>query len=237
MITSEKNGELTAILFPREFMRARLVNGLGSNWTEARIGMYFSVVSGTSKNDLPDASESLAVADNSDYITLGLKDSGSLANPGDAGSLFLGVRSTGTTSLATTSLLADSNGECSAVGCAGTTIIDGGVLQNGAFAFPDPSPEEGFCAFYSVKFRIQNRGSSSQSVGISVARSSAVSGVDYSRIALLQLMNNSTYGAEKIISWNSGGSARNIPDSAWMRFPFYLYRIRVQAFMAIKTSP
>lgn len=233
----EKNGELTSILFPREYMRARVVEGLGSNWTEARLAMFFSGID-SGDNNAPVVEENVPVQDNSDYLTFGLKDFTSQVDPGDAGSLFLGMRSTGLTSTATAQRFADSTGSCSAVGCDGTTIVNGGVLQNGALAFPsDPSGIEAFNGFYCLKLKIFNRGTGSQFVRISASQNSPVTGSDYSKARLLNMTQNASFGLETSVTWNSGGSARSIPNAAWVRLPFYLSRIRIQAFIAIKVSP
>src|SRR6185295_12936624 len=127
MLLHEKEGVTTAILAVREFQRATLSAKLGSDWTEARIGMFFSGVAAHEENAAP-PDETLAVSDESDYVTFGLKDANSYFLPGEAGGLFLGIRSTGSTSknLAPASgasgWFADSSGDCSAVGYAGATL-------------------------------------------------------------------------------------------------------------------
>lgn len=238
----EKVGVPNAVLLVREFQRATLTQKLGSDWTEARVGLYFTGVDAHEGNLAP-PDETLAVADVSDYLTIGLKDAATYALPGESGGLFIGVRSTGTTSKVEAPLLggagffADSNEECSAVGYAGTTLIDGGVVANGAMQFPDPQPDDGFNGFYCMRFVVSNRGTASQSVAVSVARSAQVAGFDYGKAALYQAINNATFGAPKTVAWNTGAAARTLPDASWVRIPFYNARIRIQALMAIKTAP
>lgn len=242
MYAYEKVGVPNAVLLVREFQRAKLTAKLGSDWTEARVGMYFTGVDAQDVNGAPE-DEMLVVSDVSDYLTFGLKDSNSYYLPGEAGGLFVGVRSTGTTSKADAPILggngyfADSNEECSVVGYAGATLIDGGVVANGAMQFPDPEPDTGFNGFYCLRFVVNNRGTATQSVSVSVARTARVAGIDYGKAALYQAINSSSFGAAKTVAWNNGASARALPDASWVRIPFYNARIRIQALMALKVSP
>lgn len=238
----EKIAVPNAVLLVREAQRATLTQCLGSDWTEARVGFYFTGVYAHDVNVSP-PDETLAVSDASDYLTVGLKDASTYYLPGEAGGLFVGVRSTGTTSaveaplLAANGFFADSNEECSVVGYAGATLIDGGVVANGALQFPDPEPDDGFNGFYAMKFVVNNRGGATQSVSVSVARTAQVAGVDYGKAALYQAINSATFGAAKTVAWNDGASARALPDAAWVRIPFYNARIRIQAIMALKIAP
>ncbi len=241
MLLYEKEAIQVAVLAVREFQRAKLTVKLGSDWTEARIGMYFSGVGAHEENEAP-PDEILTVADVSDYLFFGLKDADTYFLPGEAGGLFLGVRSTGSTGKCQApgifpGVFADSLAECSSVGYAGATLIDGGVIENGALQFPDPEPGAAFCGFYCVKFIVHSRGQSNQSVSLSVARTAQVDGFDYGKAALYSAINNATFGASKNIAWNSGGSARALPDASWVRIPFYNARIRVQEIMAVKIAP
>lgn len=241
MLSYSKEGQITAILAVREFQRAKLTTKLGSNWTEARMGFFFSGVDAHDDNLAP-PDELLTVSDVSDYLTVGLKDANSYFLPGEAGGTFIGVRSTGSTGkvLSPTSSagwFADSAEECSAVGYAGATLIDGGVVSNGSLQFPDPAGTDDYSGFYCVKFVVNNRGLSSQSVSVSVARSAQADGHDYGKGALYQAINNSSFGASRSVAWNNGGSARALPDAAYVRIPFYNARIRLQEIMAVKISP
>jgi hypothetical protein len=242
MVASSKEGQTTAILAVREFQRARLTAKLGNDWTEARIGMFFSGLDAHEDNEAP-ADELLTVADASDYLTIGLKDSNSYYLPGEAGGYFIGVRSTGTTTKvlapagSAAGWFADSSQQCSAVGYAGTTLINGGVLSNGSLQFPDPEPSSGYSGFYCLKFVVAGRDLSSQSVSVSVARSSQVAGFDYGKAALYQAINSASFGVAGSVAWNTGASARALPDAAWVRIPFYNARIRIQEIMAVKISP
>lgn len=243
MLYSQKEGVTTAILAVREFQRATLTAKLGSNWTEARLGMFFSGVDAHEDNIAP-PDEILTVSDTSDYVAFGLKDSATYYLPGEAGGIFIGVRSTGATSKCLAPVtgsfngwFADSAEQCSAVGYAGATLVDGGVFANGSMLFPDAEPPTAYAGFYCVKFTVNSRGLSSQSVTMSIARSGEVAGNDYGKSALYQAINSSTFGATKTVAWNNGGSARALPDAAYVRIPFYNARIRIQEIMAIKISP
>jgi len=241
MIAQQKEGITTAILAVREFQRATLSVKLGSNWTEARIGMFFSGVAAHEEN-AASPEELLTVADSSDYVFFGLKDAATYFLPGEAGGSFLGVRSTGATSKASSAAsaigwFADINEECSAVGYAGATLIDGGVIANGSLRYPDPEPATAYNGFYSLKFVVNSRGLSTQSVSMSIARSEQVAGADYGKSALYQAINNGSYGPPRTVAWNDSGAARTLPDASWVRIPFYNSRIRIQEIMAVKISP
>ncbi len=241
MLTYEKEGIVTAILAVREFQRASLRIKLGSDWTEARMGMFFAGVEAHDDN-LANPNELLTVADVSDYLTFGLKDSDTYHLPGEAGGLFIGVRSTGAISetvgpTSTYGWMADSSESCSAVGYAGATLINGGAFTNGSLRYPDPATTSGYNGFYCAKFVVSGRGTSGQAVHVSVGRSATVAGTDYGKAALYQAINNATFGEAKTIAWNNGVSARALPDAAWVRIPFYNARIRIQEIMAVKTSP
>lgn len=242
MLFYSKEGFSVAVLAVREFQRATLTEKLGSDWTEMRLGMFFSGVDAHEENLAP-PTETLTVLDESDYLTFGLKDAATYFLPGEAGGIFVGIRSTGGIGKAlapagvSPGWFADSNEECSAVGYAGAALIDGGVIAAGALRFPDPEPATGYSGFYCVKFVVNNRGASSQSVSMSIARSSQVSGADYGRSALYQAINNSTFATGKTVAWNNGASARTLPDAAWVRIPFYNARIRIQEIMAVKIAP
>lgn len=237
----QKLGTTVCALAAREGLIGGLTSGLSGAWTEARLGIFFSGISSLEENSLPAAGEEVMVTDYSDYLTFGLKDASPATLPGQTGSLFLGVRSTGVVSEALitppTFRFSDSNGLCSAIGYNGVTEIDGGALSNGALQFPDPEPDSGYCGFYCVKLKINNRGTSTQTVAISVARTEQVTGTDYGKAALTQLMQNATFGTANTVIWNNGSSARSIPTAAWLRIPFYYFRIRVQSLVAIKIAP
>ncbi len=241
MLTYQKLGENVAVLAPREGQRGRLIEGIGSDWTEAIIGMYFTGVDAHDEN-IAGPDETRTVIDASDYLTFGLKNSSTYDLPGFAGGFFIGIRSTGATSkcLAPSGgigFFADTSESCSAVGYSGSTLVNGGVVSSSSLRFPDPNPETAFSGFYAVKLVVSNRGMSTQSVAVSVARSSQVSGTDYSKSALNQACRNATFGTAGLVAWNTGAAARTLPDSAWVRLPFFNNRIRIQEIIAIKISP
>lgn len=241
MRTFSKLGATTSILSVREGQKGSLVDGLGSDWTEARVGMYFTGVDSI-EDDVSCRSETRTGSDYSDYLTFGLKNSDNFNLPGESSSSFIGVRSNSITMKAvvpsgTPGWFADLNQECIAMGYAGATIVNGGVLANSSLRFPDPSPATGFNGFYCVKLVVSGRGTASQAVSISISSSPSISGTDYGKAALYQIMNNATFGPAKIVVWNTGVAARTLPNAAWVRLPFFGGRIRIQEIMAIKVQP
>lgn len=228
---------MTAILAPREFFLGKSSLSLGSAWLECRIGMFFSVV-GAHDENTESPSEDVAVSDVDDYVFFGLKDSSPLKLPGQAGSLFLGMRSSGSTSQVTppstsAGYVADSAASVSAVGYNGVTLSNGGPMLDAAMLFPDPEPTVGFNGFYCLRFMVNNHGSSIQSVSISASRSGLVSGDDYSSGALRQAILNALFSPGNSVPWNNGVVATQLPDSVWLRFPFYNARVRVQSIMQV----
>lgn len=234
----QKLGTNVCVLAPREGLLAALSGSLGSDWTEARIGMYFSGVDHSNVDTYgPVAGEDVPVASVADYLTLGLKDEEISTLPGESGSLFLGVRSTGAVTSATRQLFADEDALCSAFGYHGSTGVNGGLLASSAMLYPDPELATGYSGFYCVKLKVNNRGGATQSVDVSVSRSAQVEGTDYGKAALTQAINNAEFSPAVSVPWNTGVAARALPSAAWIRIPFYNFRIRVQALMAIKITP
>ncbi len=241
MITVQKIGETVANLAPREGQRGFLVDGLGSDWTEARLGIFFSVVDAHDDN-VSGPDEVVDVDAYNDYTTFGLKNSSNRNLPGEASSYFIGIRSSSPVSKlvapsSSAGWFADENQQCIAMAYNGVSIISGGVVPGSSFRFPNPNPETGFNGFYCIKLVVSGRGTSSQSVAISVARSESVSGSDYSKAKLYQMMNNSAFGPSTAVAWNTGVAARTLPDVAWVRLPFFNNRLRLHQIMSIKSLP
>lgn len=242
-----KNTDPTIVLAPREALRAPL--NFGDEWTEVRVGIFLTGVSAWLEDEKGSLlKEDLPIADVSDHLTFGLSKAGISALPGQVDSLFLGIRSDGATAEARpvntvtppttpTGRFSGAFSQCCAVGYDGATLVNGGVIADGALRFPSVEDPAAFNGFYSLKIRITNRGLSSQKVHFSVASIAAVSSADYSPATLRDLINNTQYGAEVTIAWNTGSAARDIPDTVWFRIPFYNFRARIHALRAINYVP
>lgn len=229
----------TCILSPREYILRPFDFDA---WTQMRFGMYFSVVAASGDNTNA-ASETVALSTAADRVTFGIKDSATSDLPGFGTALFLG-----STSYSTGAALAAGGqvdiqttaSELAATGYHETTLVGGAVGQSLGNHIEAPASASGvssYCGFYALKFVITNLGLSSQSVAISAAKSTTISGTDYSASALQIDMNNATYGTPVATAWNDGAVARTVPDAIFIRLPFYSNRIRLSAIRAIRYAP
>ncbi len=227
----------TCILSPREYILRPF--DFGTDWTEVRIGAYFSGVAASGDNT-DSAAESLAVASASDRVAFGIKDSATSDLPGFGTALFLGaVSETGSNAYCSGSYFASFAADrLAAAGYHETTLVNGSSSLAAAMDYPaSASGASAYCGFFALKFVISNLGAASQSVAISATRTASVSGTDYSATALQLLMNNNTYQSPVTVAWNDGAIARTIPDAFYCRMPFYSNRIRLSAIRCIRYAP
>ncbi len=234
----------TNILAPREYFIRPFDF---QNWTEARFGILWSAVASSGDN-VTVAPETVALSTAADLISFGLKDSATSALPGQAGSIFLGATNAlGASALTFGAGAAGANfasnlgnpAVLAATGYNGVTKF-GGTGSEGIDGIQCPSNTavaSGYCGFYALKFVINNRGLSTQTVTITGSTQSTVSGTDYSASALRILLNNATYTNGGTIAWNTGAAARDIPDSFWIRAPFYSNRMRISCMMGVRYLP
>jgi len=227
----------TCILSPREYILRPF--DFGTDWTEVRIGAYFSGIAASGDNT-DSAAETVALASASDRIAFGIKDSATSDLPGFGAALFLGaVTETSSSSYCSGSAFsALAAVRLAAAGYHETTLVGGTSTLGAAMEFPaSASGATGYGGFFALKFVITNLGTASQSVAISATRTTPVAGTDYSASALQLLMNNNTYQSPVSIAWNDGAIARTVPDAFYCRMPFYSNRIRLSAIRAIRYAP
>jgi hypothetical protein len=231
-----KGSEKTTILEPQEAPLRQF--GLGE-WTEIRIGAFFSAIAATGPNDNA-VSESLVPSLITDYLVFGIKNEGQ-PMPGHTGSLFLGIRSSDTNLVQAipSAGFQDSSGTWKAVSYVDATMdLGGAVLTSVAIGQCNPTGGTGYCSFIGIKFVINNRGLSTQTVSISAANSSnGIAGNDYSATALRTFLNNTAYNSPVTLDWNTGAAARPIPDYFYIRSPLFNNRIRLSAVRAIRYAP
>jgi len=208
-------------------------------WTEMRIGAFFSAIADTGPNDNC-VNEVLVPSLPTDYLVFGIKNTGQPL-PGETGSLFLGIRSSdnGTVQSIANNGFADSTGAWKGVSYHDTTeTLTSNVFTSLNMGQCAASGGTAYCNFIGIKFVITDRGLSSQSVAISVAGvNSGIGGNDYSVNALRTLINNSTYGTPQSLAWNTGAAARDIPDCFYVRSPLFSNAIRLSAVRAIRYAP
>jgi hypothetical protein len=252
MLEFFKESQVVVYLDPREGMIAPL--NFDSNWTEIRIGAFISGRDYISDINSVDDQVGFGTETPGDSLYFGLKNSDNNALPGEVNSLYLGIRtqSAGVSENQSEWVaynppiemteIGDAVGQVQAVGFQGATMVDGGNIRSSAYAngtikFADYSAGDGYCGLYVIKFVINNKGFASQSVSMSLAQKAVVDGFDYSPFALRQEMNNADFGPSVTIPWNSGGAAREIPDSFFVRMPFFKNIIMIASMRAIKYQP
>jgi hypothetical protein len=243
-IIFQKESSLCLGLSAREYMVAPLTF---SPWTEIRVGMYMGGMDSNFENFNNGEVEDVSVSDVSDYITFGIKDKATGDLPGEPESVFLGVRSTGLNSqfsnynVAQGRVFGTASDDLQKMSCVGYDhgiLVDGGDIRSGSFSdgaiyFPNVTLSEGYCGFYCLKIRINDLGLSSQTASMSLAATFQVEGEDYGPTALRNEMQLANYGPEITINWNDGVSAREIPDSFYIRTPFYRNRFMIACMRAI----
>ena len=224
-------------LAPREAL-SRQINFSGSfgpisgSWQELRIGMYISVVSGSSPSGSGPA-ETAIINTPMDYFTFGLKDTQTTILPGYSGSTFIGVGAWSTNITKVSNALGQ-NGS-SNLYAFGTNGTYGSSSATGLFAlsYPaDPSINASYAAFFGVRIIINNSGSSNQSLSIYNGANSP-GNYPYTTATLISELNtfpNQTGPA--VLNWTSASLPLPIPDGVWVRMPLYNNAIRISSIYA-----
>ena len=233
------------LLYPIAMTGSFVGSPVNSNWSEIRLGMYFTIVSGSSgslgtgNNTAGSAAgESLTISSPLDWISFGLKDSQTQTPPGYSGSMFIGVgvsvSNSGVPYRGAGKVDHNNGGNMQAYGAYGTWVT-GSTYNLNYMGFPsDPSPSGStpYCGFYGIKMTLVNSGSSTQQIYVWSQTSTSVTSMNYNTTQLIQDMNNTALNGPYSISWASASVALPIPDAFWIRLPFYTYRIRLSAIAA-----
>lgn len=225
-------GDQTLLMTPRTgFLRKFNV---GTDWTELRVGMYASTVGLATGNTSPVA-ETVVVSNALDRITFGLKDD-SQNLPGQAGSLFLGMRAVGN-SLSASNFFECINGSGQMVGCTcdGTVFTDHVTVRTHPLGEADATAASAYCGFNGLKFLITDRGLATQKVTIHTTYQAVVP-TTYGVNNLRTLLNNATYSTfgAGTLDWNTGVVAKAIPDCFWVYTGLFNNRLRISAIRGIK---
>ncbi len=233
-----KFSDETLVLSPRQAAFRQF--NLGDDWTEARVGMFVTTIAATGSDD-NGVHEDLVPSVITDRVTFGIKDT-SDTYPGQAGSLFLGIRSgeTDVFSYVAPYGIASASGNWKAVGYIGASEITGSSILDFPMGSAAASGSTAYCGFSCLKFIINNRGLSTQTISIYYITYQNVAGSDYSANALRTLMNNGFPGSVGFIDtipWNDGVSARPIPDCFWVRSPLFDNSFRISCARVIRYAP
>lgn len=219
------------ILAPREgFMRPFNL----SNWTEIRMGMYFTGVSSGSNDTFAGSDETVALSSKFDRFHFGIKsDTPDL--PGTLGTDFIGMtNSTNAVAMASFTLFG-SNGASinntlvSGVSKDATFTLNGVDILRGMRFGTGVANATTYNSFYAIKIVINNPGLSTQTVTISTTNTQDIAGSSYDTDTLNTLINNGTYTTSDAVAWNNGVTAYALPTHAFIHLPFYNYSIRISA--------
>lgn len=226
------------ILDPREAYQRKLDVG---SWNEIRIGIFCNNV-GLASSTANYTSEQVTQVSRADALAIGLKDSATSILPGFSGSYYIGMFHT---SSYTCTVLTDKY-ECgggnyafNAVGFYGTSSYWGAQNLN-SLTYPTNGGggnASDYCHFYGLKITLNNSGSASQTITINSSAGSYSSGTTYYAIPQLnEKIQSATYSTTSTATWNNGSIAYPIPDSLWIRAPFYFNRLRISALSVIRYS-
>jgi hypothetical protein len=171
-----------------------------------------------------------------------LKDDDQTTFPGEAGSLFIGIRDGDVSNVQSSvnSGIGGSGGSWRPVGYHGTTEVLGSDMGGSSrLGAANASASSAYCGFLGVRININNLGLSTQTLTMRQVASSSVAGIDYSETALLTLLQNLLVDAvgSQTIAWNDGAAARAIPDCLWIRTPMFLNSIRISCIRAVRYAP
>lgn len=232
-----KSAEKTLILSPREgYQRAFDFQ----DWTEIRLGMFYSGVTAADDNTTA-GSEIVTYNTVADAIAFGLKNSDNTVIPGLATSTFVGLFNKLSSQSESNASEFFCNGGGSGSGLYvssfnGATNITNNLTAQASFSYPAANGTTAYCGFLVLKMVMADRGLSTQNISMGTAVTSPVSGSDYSTAALRTAMNNASFGTLRTAQWNSGGVALTVPDSFYVRIPFYNNRLRISAMRASRYS-
>lgn len=210
-------------------------------WTELRYGVFCSAIS-ISGSNANNTNETLTPANLTEHVTFGLKDDDQTTFPGEAGSLFIGIREgdlANVQSVAGTGI-GSSAGSWRPVGYHGTTEVLGADLGGTArLGSATASGASAYCGFLGVRINITDLGLATQTLSMRTAALSDIAGTDYTETALLTNLQNLLIDAltPQTIAWNDGAAARAIPDCLWIRTPLLSNSIRISAIRAVRYAP
>lgn len=228
------------VLEPREAFQRKFDIG---SWREVRLGMFWTMT-GLNTFTSSCADETVTQVTKQDILAIGLKDSATSILPGFSGSYFIGVSITGSSGHnvvlgqpGAINISDSTNSSFFGAGFYGTSSYFGG--QDLTVPAANYVTETNYSGFYGVRMILNNSGSSSQTVSVYVSSTynPSVGNTNYYTSSYLnQYMQNATWSTVSTFNWNDGVSAYPIPDSVWIRTPFYFNRLRISAIRLVKYS-
>jgi hypothetical protein len=208
------------------------------NWSDLRVGYYFSLVSTAGPNTQPTVNENFAASTPALMVSMGIKDSSSNL-PGQTGAFFLGLGN----GPGFNSNTDDANSAGIGMGSFGrngmvshdTSISVSSIAGFGSIGTSnDITATTAYCGFFGLRYVLTNRGLSNQGIAITYVSTANVPGNDYTQLPLKIALNNSTYAAAISGNWNSGGVALPIPTTVWFRLPYVNHQIRISCMGLVR---
>jgi hypothetical protein len=234
-IATVNTSDKTLLPAPRQGYRRR--SNIGSNWTDVRLGIFFTVV--PSGND-DAACVTETVVDNGfpDWFTFGLKDSSASA-PYTAGTRFVGIRQWQNFRITTDN--SAGAGEMIHSGLLSVATAGSGAAELALFGFSMNPRFPQYSAgtvngFWGLKMVVNNAGLSSQSIRLHTNMTGTTAIADVSKTNLRTNLLGSFTDCGGDVAFNESGAALTLPDTLWIRLPTFNNRIRITTYGVLKVS-
>lgn len=225
-VTYPQGSDRVYVLEPREAFHTPF--DIGSDWTEARLGIMLSATDTAGFNNAFVSGESMPGTTPTESIQFGIKDP-SAALPKAAGSIYWGIDHNG----AVTVPGGDHVDGMFRTGAWDGATVAGAVSGQSQYLWIKPGAAQNnnsaFGGFMALKFQIANRGQANQTVTVSLGRNSNMhtdTRIPYLRGMISAISYNVTSGA---VPWNTGSAAKPIPSTIYFRMPFVQNRWRVHS--------
>lgn len=220
----------TLILDPREGLIYPF--DIGSDWTEARLGMFISMTPYDNDNATPLA-ETLTDSIPLNSFHIGLKNNDTTL-PETDGALFWGATSVNPISIPATASEYINAAMWNMVSN-GTTVFSpvSSTTSNIYISKTTSASADSYCAYIGQKFTITNRGGATQAVSVSFISPTTPKYSNSSLSVLRALLTSVAYGTNPIIAtpWHDDGIPRAIPNAIFIRMPTSLNRLRIHSLM------
>lgn len=225
-----KNGtDKTLILSPRSGFSRQ--SNIGTDWSEIRIGFYYTLVSGSSDNT-PGIEENVSYTTPLDLFTVGLI-SVTGSKHGDVGSNFIGVSTISDGGIGTRARndmignVFQAFGKVLVSYVGSTQTLGTNTSIAGAnFTFPSANSAV-YNGIACIKIEILNRGLSNQQFRLSLSNE-GTNTADYTNTDLKTAVLNRSYSTYAYnLNWNDGSSARELPTCFYIWNPLYNNEIRI----------
>lgn len=239
-ITASPGTEQSWVMAPREsFIIPLTALPQWSTWAELRVGVFMSHVSVANGDNSPIVVETVPANAPGNYWSFGLKTNNDII-PGVAGTDFLGfmVNSGNNLNINLGGNSYSANVTSSVV--RGATIanqssIGGAGVQASGVGSNNLTQ---FCGYWGIKFKIANRGLSTQTIEIEwIGTTSSGLLYDNPTLPICETFlsgftpSGGTNGTP--VAWHDAGVPRAIPDALFIRVPFSQNRLRVHSYKVL----